>query len=46
METCPGRVAHTCQVLDYDYCSEYLHKVAKAQYSDPLHTLEWVEATP
>jgi hypothetical protein len=24
---------------------EYLHKVAKAQYGDPLHALEWVEAT-
>ena len=36
---------HACQVLDYYHCSEYLHKVAKAQYSDPLHALEWVEAT-
>jgi hypothetical protein len=34
-----------CQVLDYYHCSEYLHKVAKAQYSDPVHALEWVEAT-
>jgi len=34
-----------CQVLDYYHCSEYLHKVAKAQYSDPLHALQWVEAT-
>ena len=36
---------HACQVLDYYHCSEYLHKVAKAQYSDPVHALEWVEAT-
>jgi hypothetical protein len=34
-----------CQVLDYYHCAEYLHKVAKAQYSDPLHALQWVEAT-
>ena len=33
------------QVLDYYHCAEYLHKVAKAQYSDPLHALQWVEAT-
>jgi hypothetical protein len=36
---------HACQVLDYYHCSEYLHKVAKAQYSDSLQALEWVEAT-
>jgi uncharacterized protein UPF0236 len=36
---------HACQVLDYDHCAEYLHKVAKAQDSDPLHALQWVEAT-
>jgi hypothetical protein len=36
---------HACQVLDYSYCSEYLHKVAKVQYSDPLQAQEWVEAT-
>jgi hypothetical protein len=36
---------HACQVLDYYHCTEYLHKVAKAQYSDPLHALQWVEAT-
>jgi Uncharacterised protein family (UPF0236) len=36
---------HACQVLDYYHCSEYLHKVAKAQYSDPLQAQEWVEAT-
>jgi hypothetical protein len=33
------------QVLDYYHCAEYLHKVAKAQYSDPVHALQWVEAT-
>ena len=36
---------HACQVLDFYHGSEYLHKGAKAQYSDPLHALEWVEAT-
>ena len=36
---------HACQVLDYYHCAEYLHKVAKAQYSDPVHALQWVEAT-
>lgn len=34
-----------CQVLDYYHCSEYLHKVAKAQYGNAEHTQEWVEAT-
>jgi hypothetical protein len=34
-----------CQVLDYYHCAEYLHKVAKAQYGDPLQAQEWVEAT-
>jgi hypothetical protein len=34
-----------CQVLDYYHCSEYLHKVAKAQYGQTLQALEWVEAT-
>jgi Uncharacterised protein family (UPF0236) len=34
-----------CQVLDYYHCSEYLHKVAKAQYSNPEQAQEWVEAT-
>ena len=34
-----------CQVLDYYHCAEYLHKVAKAQYADPLHAQEWTEAT-
>jgi hypothetical protein len=34
-----------CQVLDYYHCSEYLHKVAKAQYGPTLQALEWVEAT-
>ena len=33
------------QVLDYYHCSEYLHKVAKAQYADPVRAQEWVEAT-
>ena len=34
-----------CQVLDYYHCSEYLYKVAKAQYTDPVRAQEWVEAT-
>jgi hypothetical protein len=34
-----------CQVLDYYHCSEYLHKMAYAQYGHTLHALEWVEAT-
>jgi hypothetical protein len=34
-----------CQVLDYYHCAEYLHKVAKAQYGQTVHALEWVEAT-
>lgn len=33
------------QVLDYSHCSEYLHKVACAQYGHTLQALEWVEAT-
>jgi hypothetical protein len=33
------------QVLDYDHCAEYLHKMAKAQYVDPVHAQEWAEAT-
>jgi hypothetical protein len=33
------------QGLDDDHCSEYLHKVATAQYSAPLQAVEWVEAT-
>src|SRR5918992_574767 len=36
---------HACQVLDYYHCSEYLHKVAKAQYGTSLQGLEWAEAT-
>jgi Uncharacterised protein family (UPF0236) len=36
---------HACQVLDYYHCSEYLHKVAKAQYGDSLRAQEWAEAT-
>jgi hypothetical protein len=34
-----------CQVLDYYHCSEYLHRVAKAQYDNPLQAQEWGEAT-
>jgi hypothetical protein len=34
-----------CQVLDYYHCSEYLHRVAYAQYGHTLQALEWVEAT-
>jgi hypothetical protein len=34
-----------CQVLDYYHCSEYLHRVAYAQYGPTLQALEWVEAT-
>ena len=34
-----------CQVLDYYHCSEYLHRVAKAQYGNGLQALEWVEST-
>jgi hypothetical protein len=34
-----------CQVLDYYHCSEYLHRVAQAQYGQTLQALEWVEAT-
>jgi hypothetical protein len=36
---------HACQVLDYYHCSEYLYKVAKAQYVNPVQAQEWVEAT-
>jgi hypothetical protein len=36
---------NACQVLDYYHCSEYLHKVAKAQYGQTFQALEWVEAT-
>jgi len=36
---------HARQVLDYYHCSEYLHKVAKAQYSNSAPAQEWVEAT-
>jgi hypothetical protein len=36
---------HARQVLDYYHCAEYLHRVAKAQYSDPVRAQEWVEAT-
>ncbi len=34
-----------CQVLDYYHCSEYLHRVAYAQYGHTLQALDWVEAT-
>jgi hypothetical protein len=34
-----------CPVLDSYHCSEYLHKVAKAQYGDSLRAQEWAEAT-
>ncbi len=34
-----------CQVLDSSHCSAYLHKVAKAQYGNPVQAQEWVEAT-
>jgi hypothetical protein len=33
------------QVLDYYHCSDYLHRMAKAQYGDSQHAREWVEAT-
>jgi hypothetical protein len=33
------------QVLDYFHCSEYLHRMATAQYGHTLQALEWVEAT-
>jgi Uncharacterised protein family (UPF0236) len=36
---------HACQVLDYYHCSEYLHKMAKAQDGTSLQAQEWVEAT-
>ena len=36
---------HARQVLDYYHCSEYLHKVAKAQYGNSEQAQEWVEAT-
>jgi hypothetical protein len=39
------RLPAACQVLEYDHCSAYLHKVAKAQYTDPVRAQEWVEAT-
>jgi hypothetical protein len=34
-----------CQVLDYYHCSEYLHKMAYAQYGQTSQALEWIEAT-
>jgi hypothetical protein len=33
------------QVLDDYHCSEYLHRMAKAQYGDSQQAHEWVEAT-
>jgi hypothetical protein len=33
------------QVLDYYHCSDYLHRMAKAQYGDSQPAHEWVEAT-
>jgi hypothetical protein len=35
---------HACQGLDYSHSAECLHKVAKAQYSDPWRALQGVEA--
>lgn len=34
-----------CQVLDYYPCSEYLHKMAYAQYGHTVHAVQWVEVT-
>lgn len=36
---------HARQILDYYHCSEYLHKVAKAQYGNSEQAQEGVEAT-
>ena len=36
---------NACQVLDYDHCSEYLHRMVKVQYENPLQGHEWVEMT-
>jgi hypothetical protein len=36
---------HARQVLDYYHCSAYLHKVAQAQYGNPVQAQEWAEAT-
>ena len=36
---------YACQVLDYYHCSEYLHKVAKAQYGNWQQAQEWAEST-
>jgi hypothetical protein len=33
------------QVLDYYHCSDYLHRMAKAQYGTTQRAHEWVEAT-
>jgi hypothetical protein len=40
-----GLFPHAGQVLDSYHCAEYLHKVAKAQYGDPVQAQEWTEAT-
>jgi hypothetical protein len=40
-----GLFPNACQVLDYDPCSEYLHRMAKVQYESPLQGHEWVEMT-
>ena len=42
---CNPLFPNACQVLGYYHCSEYLHKVAKAQYGQTFQALEWVEAT-
>jgi hypothetical protein len=33
------------QMLDYDHCAQYLHRVAKAHDGASVQALEWVEAT-
>lgn len=33
------------QVLDYYHCTEYIHKVSKAQYGASRQALEWAEST-
>src|SRR5262249_35595537 len=41
----PALFPQARQVLDYYHCAEYLHKVARAQYADPIRAQEWTEAT-
>jgi len=36
---------HARQVLDYDHCAQYLHRVAKAHDGASVQAVEWVEAT-